>query len=247
MHTPQYSQPFHQPLLNLLTEQASGILADWPGTVSVVDLGPGHPDKSFPLLDFLRRQQQLASYIAVDLNSYFLSVATEAARPLCNSVAGIQTDFRTLPDVLDLYSPRQKARRRLFILGLTFLNFRPRIIMAILSRLVDAEDALLIATPIVDDRPSAQLLDPYYGSAVQEFARSSLTELGIADSSLDYDVRLNRIRIEVGFILRKHITFENSQSVPAGTRIVTAVSYRYPRGALQRLVRKYFSVVTLYT
>lgn len=240
-----YSGAFHSPIRRLLTEQACAFLPHGEGTVSFVDLGPGYPDKSLGLIGELVERRKLRHYIAVDVNSYFLRIAVDAVSRFAPGVpaVGVQEGFAHLSKALDRDFPRQRKESRLFVLGLTFLNFRPRVILPILSNLVGSNDVLILATQLADGLSVSEMMAPYQDPSVQRFAASPLSMLGLDLGDLEFDLRFNRIRLEVGFCLRRSVMTATGQRLGSGTRIVTAVSYRYPARLLRIAMQRFFARV----
>src|SRR4051812_16533992 len=85
MKNPKYAESFHSDTVKLIQRE---VLQLFPGNlkgVTLIDLGPGYPDKSLPIAASLINRKIALDYIPVDISERFLEIAEQHLKPLARS------------------------------------------------------------------------------------------------------------------------------------------------------------------
>jgi hypothetical protein len=238
MEQPQYVSAFHDPLLGLIRAKADTLILPVSDHVAFLDLGPGRPDKSVPLLNALARAAAECEYIPVDINRTFLDIAAAVVGSSGFRVQPWQTLFEDLH--LRLISNTSLDHyQRMIMMGLTFMNYHPDEITALLATLVRPGDSAIVATELFVSADHSER--PYRTGAAQRFTFLPLAAIGVPTDAGQYFVRFKRNRVEMGFSMRRSVAV-NGLTIPAGTDVVTAVSYRYTAEQFSALLGNHFKV-----
>jgi len=248
MSESSYSAGFHGPLLRLIQKRCRSIVEQLSYKVIFIDLGPGYPDKSLPLLNALLSLSEghQVTYCPVDINKKFLEMAADVVRSLSIEVCPIQMRFEDLPGEIEKQFADTDASR-VVLLGLTFMNFPGRQILDILGKVAGARGLALIASELSERSKVAELLKAYQGPEVEEFNRKITRLLGIPDDHLQYIVSWVGSVIQVGFRLLRDTKLANGITITSGRTIITATSRRYSRVELRELGLKYFQEFDLFS
>lgn len=214
-----YVQRFGDPIASLLHLHAPDLLAGC-GASTFIDLGPGTLCNSLPLLDAL--DPAIVPYAPVDISTTLLREASERAAGFGFRGPRLHCLFEQVPDRLPALT--DPARPRLVNIGPTFMNYRPAECVRLLDRLLREGDTA-IAAALLQTSPS-KATAPYRNAAAEQFTFLPLRALGVPREQADYAVQFARSRVEMGFVLqRRHASGHGV--LDAGTRLVTALSYRH--------------------
>jgi len=237
----KFSSQLHEPTERLIEKYTTDILKDFKGKLEFYDLGPGLPTKSIPLLKELQLSHREFKYIPVDISTSFIKIATEEVAKIGVKSDPINCLFEDLNKHIDLKS----SIDRLFFIGLTFNNYRPNKILSLLKDLCEPNGVCLIITEYFTKDKIESILVPYKDKYAENFNYLALELTGINRQSLKYFTNFHNQRIEMGFSLIEDIKVGDNV-LKKGTKIITAISYRYTRASLTNNIRKYFKHFTYY-
>jgi uncharacterized SAM-dependent methyltransferase len=239
MQEPVYSCSFHAAIRRLIATHRRRLLEGLGSRFEIVDLGPGYPDKTFPLLQQAVNQGGCCRYVPVDISPKFLRIAAEACARFGFPACPRRCLFEDLASTLDRRGPECS---RLFILGVTFMNYSPEEAVNLLAGMLRGRDAAVIATELLGARALDEVLTPYRTGKARAFNLMPLQLCGLDGSAMRYFVRFREGRIEMGFQTEAGVRVRDLE-VPAGTGIITSVSYRYPPSQLLSLLKRAFPKV----
>ena len=219
-----YGGGFHAKVKRLISNNRGTILANLTSTLDFVDLGPGFPDKSFPLLASMSTLQMKGRYIPVDVNHKFLQIAENACKAYGFPIRAVHGLFEEIPSKLPA-----ACHPRLFMLGVTFMNYTPDAGISLLKRMLRPGDAAVIAGELKGDDDAA-LLAPYQSEKARRFNYLSVQSSGAPEEKLQYFVRLVNDRIEMGFRAKGPFFRETRNTCRSGICHVLFVPL-WPKGA----------------
>jgi Histidine-specific methyltransferase, SAM-dependent len=234
-----YGDGFHARIRNLIARHSEDLLAGLHPRIDLIDLGPGYPDKSFPLLECMRRRNTAGRYLPIDISRRFLDVAAAACRPFGFPIEPHHTLLEELPEELRRLPT---CARRLVMMGVTFMNYAPGQVLLLLSRMLRRGDAAIIAGELHSGDCVAALTGPYESEPAKAFNFFPLELAGVPQDHLSYFVRFIRGRIEMGFTILRPVRIGET-SIAAGREIVTSISYRYRYQDLLSTLNRRFSIV----
>ncbi|MSR70739.1 hypothetical protein EXS62_01735 [Candidatus Kaiserbacteria bacterium] len=125
-----YAKLVTVPERHYLKNIAEAIVAELPDNFEFIDLGPGTAHKEQDIFDAARRAGKKFIYRPVDISPRYLQLAQEYAQAQGIEVLPLRTSFEELPELLGA-----PIRTRFVSLGLTFTNYEPQTILALLSRI----------------------------------------------------------------------------------------------------------------
>ena len=239
MHYAPYKNSCHEAIRELIAEHRTELLGTDTKSIEIIDLGPGYPDKTFPLLDAVRARGIQCRYIPVDISRRFLSIASDACQGFGVSVHAMHCLFEELPAVL---APQPAGTHRLFIMGVTFMNYTAEEAVRLLSSLSGRNTSFLVATVLLPDGPVEPVLAPYRAADARMFNLLPLDIAGFPESCLDYFVRFRHGRVEMGFSVMSDVRIQGV-AVQRGEEILTSVSHRYRLEDFQSVLRQGFGQV----
>ena len=237
----RYASKFHDKTELLIaqhSEKIAKLILD--KNVLIIDLGPGYPSKTFPIVDALLKAGKEIEYWAVDVNEHFGNIAKDAIKEkgVLRSYAKKML-FEDTPEQIvktGIVSPK------LAIIGLTFMNFESQYILKIIKGIVSGKkDACLSAIECQDNADINLLTEGYKTSSAKKLVFSPLALLGIDESKVDYKVDFYKQRIETGFVLHQVPLKLKNVGVKENDIIVTAISYRYKEDDYKKLLSSCFS------
>lgn len=225
----------HGPAEQLIFKYRKELLRGLHEPIEFYDLGPGLPKKTIPLLNELKTCHKNFTYMPVDISQSFLDITKNEVAKIGIEAKELNCLFEELPDILPIHS----AGSRLFFIGLTFINYRPERILALLTRLSGPNDVNIIMTQSFTNKGKESILVPYKEEYAEKFNYFALKIAGIPKNFLGYFAEFRNQRIEMGF--RMLDNFEvGEMRFAKGTRIVTALSYRFRKQDLIREISDYF-------
>lgn len=236
MQNQDYSAPFHSPTIALY-ERASEFVADLQ-QIAFVDLGPGYPDKAIPFVKHLRDRNASIHYIPVDINESFLHLASNAMAPLVDRVNPICTTFEALPNTR---LPINSGYTPIFNLGLTVMNFDTGFILSLLRTIAhQCSGCIIVAYEVSNFKAPNELKKPYLTESGEAFIRELLLPLFSDQQAFRYVIHFTDGCIDMGFLVDRAVTSHDGYSIPTGTSISVAKSYRHTIGTWEMLLNKYF-------
>jgi hypothetical protein len=240
MRSAVYGEGFHATIRTLIEENSAALLAGLRPPLDLIDLGPGYPDKTLPLLSRMCREGIRGRYVPVDISCRFLNLAAETCCGFGLSVQPLHLLFEELPARLGAIGPS-----RLIIFGVTFMNYEPDIACRLLSQLMRPGDIALIAVELLRQGCLESAMAPYRSEEARAFNFIPLDILGIPAASVEYFVQFERGRIEMGFELTRSVRTQACR-LDAGRRIMTSFSCRSTMTELQTLIAFWFSTVEIH-
>jgi uncharacterized SAM-dependent methyltransferase len=225
----------HGPAEQLIFRYRRQLLRGLHEPIEFYDLGPGLPKKTIPLLNELKVQDKDFVYMPVDISRSFLDITKKEVARVGVRAKELNCLFEDLPDIIH----SRHAGSRLFLIGLTFNNYRPDRILALLNSLSGPNDVNIIITQFFSNRRKESILIPYKDEYAEQFNYLALKIAGIRKSHLSYFAEFRNQRIEMGFRLLDDLEV-GGMWFRRGTRIVTALSYRYRKQDLIREISDYF-------
>ncbi len=241
--TAPFERQLYRPLIHLLQSEAGTMLADLGPNIDLIDLGPGLPDKSLPLVDFLDSSSRGFRYIPVDISSHFLSLTTSYFRYRRFPILPLQVLFEELPSVLHNDPRFLPDRIRVVNIGLTFNNYQPTEIIPLMHNIMGPFGIGVLATESIDLTDPNDILVPYVTSDADTFNFRMLALLGFERADFEYYAVLNGDCVNMGFQAVNHIVLGSGHSIAPGVRIQTSFSYRYRLTSLHNLLTTTFSEV----
>ncbi len=244
MGNPTYNSGFHVPLVQIIennTELITAKILQHGSEIDFIDLGPGFPDKSMPILRSLRPLRKV-NYIPVDINKNFLSLAAKAVEPLVTSCTPVQALFNSYAEHRKIYT-NQAAN--FVMLGLTFMNLEQNSFIEIVRKICCNNTTLLVAAEVnLGSVHQKKLHNRYLTPEAASFVAGPLNLANISYIQHSYFVRQRQNRIEMGFVTDID-QMVGETFVPRGCSIVTALSIRYTIGEMKTLLEELFSDVRL--
>src|SRR5581483_8533641 len=178
-----YGDGFHARIRSLIARHSGDLLTGLGRIIDLVDLGPGYPDKTFPLLTYMQLHHMDGRYMPVDISQRFLDVSVAACRPFGFPIVPHHLLFEELPAEL------RKARtrgNRLILMGVTFMNYKPERILPLLGDMANTGDSVVLAGELYQPHKIDAMLAPYQTEQAKAFNLLPLEVAGISQSSLRY-------------------------------------------------------------
>ena len=117
----------YRPFLKSLDDNIERIFNEKYECVEFIDLGPGYPDKSAPLVEHLVNHGTKLQYIPVDINHYFLNITSEYFKDWSLNIKPLNILFSELPKEIESDKPNKEDNEdnsmRVVNIGFTFNNF----------------------------------------------------------------------------------------------------------------------------
>ena len=239
MQTPQYTNRFHSSTVEIINDNLERLCRGEGDTRTFIDLGPGYPDKTLPMVKYLRSQRIKTDYCPIDINKSFLNLAEKAMSPFVNSTSPINSNFLTAAEKVPTELRKQYVH---CILGLTFMNFAPQVIIPQLKALCGSNGSILLAAEVLNDPMELEgMLEVYRRETARNVAFGPLANLGFNQEQVNYKVSFKGARIEMAFTV-KHCTMDQTEKtgLKSGDEVVTAISYRYTPNQLREILKTHF-------
>lgn len=241
MGDPRYASKFHDKTETLISEHAAEIASHFSDErVLIVDLGPGYPSKTLPIVDALIKDNKEIEYWAVDVNEYFGNIARDAIKE--KGISRSYAKKMLFEDAPDYLEKNKVIFQKLVIIGLTFMNFEPQYILEILKDCVSNKgDVCISAIECLDNNNDiGSLTEGYRSAAATKLLFSPLALLGAEESNADYKVDFINNRIEMGFVLHRVPSRLRKLGVRENDYIITAISYRHKEDDYRKLLSSSF-------
>ena len=235
-----FERHIYYPFKEILKNQTENILKNIKGDVEFFDLGPGYPDKTLPLLQFLESSTTSLKYIPVDISKHFLEITFNFMKKYSFKIIPLNCLFEELPSILKRNEIFNSSSLKIFNMGFTFNNYPYNKIFNLFKKFLTHNSIGLIATETIDD-DITKSLQPYLSEKAKKFNFLILENIGFSINDFDYFVNYKENRIEMGFEALKEIRLSNKIILSNKDKIITSISYRYPRKFFMRLIKKKFS------
>lgn len=235
-----YASKFHDKTTQLIEENVELLIRPFQGlSPLLIDLGPGYPSKTFPIVDAFRKKNSPITYWAVDVSLYFATMAQKAIleRGVLNAHAK-QMLFEDLAD----YLRRQKVKDpKLLIIGLTFMNFEPSVIINILKASMSSpRDHCISAIEYSSGEDHQQFMTGYLTENAKKFLFLSLKSLGLQEGDVSYGVDFMNSRVEMYFTILHVPESLKAKGLKTNDRLIAAISYRHSEEKYKTLLSEAF-------
>lgn len=221
MQDKNYSTGFHNDTVELIESHLPDLFPH-STDISIIDLGPGYPDKSLPMAKFLKNRGQHVFYYPVDVSADYLKISEEAMRPFCQSIVPIQSLFETASQKINAEAYQKKV---FVLIGLTFMNFPSQDIIKLLKSLSGPNGHVLFASELISEINSTEkIVSAYQGDAMRAFTFGPLKHLGFHEDQVTFKPIFQNQRVENRFHILEALP---GLDIKAFDTVVTAVSYRY--------------------
>ncbi len=238
-----YSKIVHNPVTNIISDHLDEITEEIKDDVSLIELGPGYPDSSLLIAKHCYEKGVNLFYYPVDISKEYLSIATKAMSPYVVESTPIHSTF----EEASLIIPKKAYSRKVYVLiGQTFLNFLPEVLLPLLCKLASVKGIVILAADLLTNKDLiTETLQAYKDRSNAIFTRAPLINLGIKSTLDNYCVEFYRSRIECYHRCDKTIKLppeENKSfiTIRKNDKIITAVSYRYKIECLKDILKQYF-------
>ena len=222
---------FHDETVLLARRHAVDITATMPNDFALIDLGPEYPDKTIPVLEQAALSAKSCHYLPVDINPDYVQIAADAALPFTHRVSGITSLFEDCACVL----PKDSPNYRLVFIGLTFMNFVPKDILSTMTEISGGGSICVASELLSPENPETKIVKNYCNPHVKEFAFQPLKNLGFDKCDVNYSVRFNEDRVEIGFVSR---TSKPELDVAINDFLLIGKSYRYTEETLRETLQE---------
>jgi uncharacterized SAM-dependent methyltransferase len=232
-----FYKTLHQPIEKLVEKYADSIIGNDTDEIELYDLGPGLPTKTLPLIKSMKERKISFKYIPVDISKSFLEIAINEVRKYGVESNGINCLFEELSE--KIISKQKEETTRIFLIGLTFNNYRPSQILKLLDKLCGKNDFAIIITEFYEKGKEESILLPYKDVFAENFNFLILELMGFKKSDFSYFTVFNNSRIEMGF-KPLHNTSNGIINLKSSDKIITAISYRYSKSSITSFIQKHF-------
>ena len=236
-----FSRQLYKPFLLALDKNINRIFSGVQGNVDFIDLGPGYPDKTAPLVKHLLTLGVNIRYIPVDISRYFLDATVSYFATWGIEIIPLNILFEEAPLELQKAGLNNHDSMRIINIGFTFNNFSPDSILRLLQKLVTKKSVVIIATQIIDDRRIEESIEPYRSMKADKFNFKMLELIGLNRAAFDYVVRIHNGRIEMGYAANEDIYLDGVGNIKKHDILITSFSYRYRENQLTDYLERYFS------
>ncbi|MDP2600890.1 MAG: L-histidine N(alpha)-methyltransferase [Deltaproteobacteria bacterium] len=243
MQDQSYSKSFHNETVQLIENHLNDLFPSGERSISLIDLGPGYPDKALPMAKFLRNKNTEIYYYPVDVSLKYLDLAKEEMAPFCKGVFPINALFESAYEQM----PKDAYERPVFVMiGLTFMNFPGSSILQLLKQLARRQGGgwAIFATELITPQNQIDgILNAYRGETMGEFTFGPLRHLGFNYDRSTFEPIYENHRVEHRFTIE-----EEMPGVPIlkGDMVVTAISYRYSLDEITNILHKNFTNGTIW-
>lgn len=168
-----YNQLVTRPERIFLESVADRIASKLPNSFDYIDLGPGTEHKEQFLFDALKKQGKHFTYIPVDISKKFLDLAAKHAIEQGINTSPLQAPFEEVAAKLGT-----SDRPRFVSLGLTYTNYHPADVLALLSRIL-GKNGIAFVDVQIRDRAEIDKITSIYEQDVASIAKPKIKLLGL--------------------------------------------------------------------
>jgi uncharacterized SAM-dependent methyltransferase len=246
MESKDYSSSFHGPTVDIIKSNLPTIFSNIGAGISLIDLGPGYPDKSLPMVQYLKDQQVPCKYVPVDISQPFLDIAAHHIRPFVEQVYPVHALFETCASQV----PAEVYQYATYcMIGLTFMNFPPETLVPLLKDIAGDHGRVVVASELLTAQKTTEVvLTSYRTKEAQAVGFGPLKHLGFQECGVTYQPIFANGRVELHYRLQQGPSEAlQTLGVKPGDTLVTAVSYRYSEEQLNQLLGQYFKSYRVFT
>jgi len=219
---------------------------------NIVDLGCGDGKKAALFIDEMTNHINFR-YCPIDISSYMVSKAAETIKKLnVGEVVKMKwniSDFENLNNVSPLFREGKFSNHFMMLLGNTLGNFDRDDILNGIKNSMDKKDVLLIGMGLSNGK-NTNWINEYKDEQINKWLIKIPLLIGLNKNEIDYDVRFVNSRIEEIYILKKDKTLNHlgrKIEFKKGDKIIVAISYKYTKKDLSKILSKFFNSVKIYT
>jgi len=215
-------------------------------------LGCGDGQKASLFIKELAKHMKIR-YCPIDISSYMVTKAIDKIKKLEKGEVVEFTwnisDFDNLENVAAILRDGQFRQNFLLFLGSTIGNFEIHEVMyEIAEAMAKEQDYLLIGVALNKAKPE-EIIKSYKNTLMSDFLSLILEEIGFTKDDLEFGVRFENSRIEMFYTIKedKKLQFENRHIYfEKGDQILVAISYRYTKEQLDKIMKIYFNHYKFY-
>ena len=219
---------------------------------NIIDLGCGDGKKASLFIKELAKHMKIR-YCPIDISSYMVTKAAGTIRKM--KVAKVLefnwniSDFENLNNITPLFRDTNFETHFMMLLGNTLGNFDRDDLLDGIKKSMKKDDVLIIGNGLdADDKETYVTL--YRDTLMDKFLIKVIEQIGLSRGDVRYDVRFKNSRVEMFYTANKDKSVKhlNKQiNFKKGDVILTAISYKYAKPELKKILGKFFSEVKIYT
>lgn len=218
---------------------------------NLVDLGCGDGKKAVLFIERLKNKINLR-YCPIDISSYMVKRAVETIRQLNIGVVEFKwniSDFENLANITPLLINNQFNNNFMLLLGNTLGNFDREEMLNGIAKSMKKGDVILIGNGLKPNS-SDDLVKPYQNQLIDSFLINVIKQIGLKENEVSYGTRFVNSRVEIIYtlLIDKKISYLSKEvDFKKGDIIVTAISYKYSKDTLKKVLSKFFRDVKIMT
>jgi len=247
-----YQKDVIQKEIDLIKDNIGSIMKEVHNKpINIIDLGCGDGKKAVLFISYLGDKARIR-YCPIDISNYMIEKALEKIRTLnIEEVVEFQwnvSDFENLENIANLLRKGKFKNNFILLLGNTLGNFEINELLYEIRSSMKEGDLLLIGNGLNTKKPS-DLLKAYSNKLLDNLLIKTLTQIGFHEDEVEYGTRFRNSRIEMYYTLKKdkRLSFLGKDVYfNAGDQIIVAISYKYRKDELKRILKLYFDDVELF-
>jgi len=218
---------------------------------NIVDLGCGDGEKASLFIDEFAKHVKIR-YCPIDISSYMVSKAAKTIRKMrVGEVLEFKwniSDFENLNNITPLFRDKDFETHFMMLLGNTLGNFDREDILHGMKTSMNKSDVLLIGNGLTNGHED--WTKEYKDKIINKWLIQITQQLGLSKDDVEYDARFVNSRVEEIYIIKKDKTIKHlgrKVNFRKGDLIIAAISYKYAKPELKKILEKFFSSVKIYT
>jgi uncharacterized SAM-dependent methyltransferase len=249
----EYQKSIIQKEINLIKENLQNILSEFKKTsCNLIDLGCGDGKKASLFIDELSKHLKIR-YYPIDISSYMVSKAADTIRRMnVGEVLEFRwniSDFENLNNITPLSRDAVYQHHFMILLGNTLGNFDRGDILYGINQSMEKEDILIIGNGL-HGKNTQDIINTYNDNKVNNFLIECIRQIGFSENEVKFKVRFKDSRVEIIYELKKDKKINHlgrTVEFKKGDFIITAISFKYSKNDLTKILSKFFSKVKIYT
>jgi hypothetical protein len=222
-----YAIHITQPENTYLGSIADRIVEQLPSEFEYVDLGPGTAHKEQFIFDAAKKASKKFTYLPVDINNHYLTLAKDYAEAQSITVTPILSSFENLETALpNTHTPRFVS------LGLTFGNYQPLDVLKQLTHIGGVGGYVFIEVQL-RDRVDMDIITEIYRDDAPELGNPKLHLIGL---NPDTDIASSRTDdgIRIWYTLKNSTSELEAKGINAGDQLLMFQSLRYTKESIEK-------------
>ncbi len=249
-HTKGYKRSIISKEVNLIKQHIAEFTKFLPDSCNIIDLGCGDGKKASLFIKELEKHTKLR-YFPIDISSYMVTKAAKTIRELqVGEVLEFKwniSDFENLNNITPLFRERGFETHFMMLLGNTLGNFDREDILHGIKDSMTKQDVLIIGNGLTNGNKT--WVKEYKNQKINKWLLNIPCNLGLCTQDLEYDVRFINSRIEEIYKIKQDKLISHlgkTVRFKKGDIIITAISYKYTKQELIKILSRFFSSVKLY-